>query len=162
MTNMCKYLKLAEKCALENDFDPALNFRLAAVLVKGGQIIATGYNKRSTNSFVEHYADKLRGKRQYCLSTHAELDAICKARIKMDISGSKIYVCRIRKADDQVAMARPCPICETALSNYGVKRAFYTITGNDYGVMKPQNQIINAYENYDYDKVFSNNVAVGF
>lgn len=147
-----KFLKLAEKLVRENDFNPSLGFQLSAVLVKGGQVISVGYNKHSTNSFVEYYADKLRGKRHYCLSTHAELDAICKARTKCDISGSKIYVARIRKADGEVAMARPCPICETALSAYGVKRAYYTIAPNEYGVMKPQNLILKAYSEYDYDE----------
>lgn len=155
---MCKFLKTAEKYTRSNDFDPSLNFHLSAVLVLGGQIISVGYNKRSTNSFVEHYADKLRGKRQYCLSTHAELDAICKARTKCDISGSKIYVARVRKADGEVAMARPCPICETALAAYGIKRAYYTIARGEYGVMKPSNQVLKTYEDYDYDnldKVFA-------
>lgn len=133
---MMKYLKMAERLALEHDYDPVLEYFLCALIIKGGRVVGTGYNKKSTNSFVEHYADLARGTgRDYCMSTHAELDAICKSRAKTDLRGSKIYVVRI-KPSGGIGMAKPCPICQCALLAYGIKKAYYSIADNEYGVMK--------------------------
>lgn len=116
-------------------YDRAQDFHLAAVVVRGGSIISTGYNKTNTNGFVEHFADKVRGKRNFCLSTHAEMDAVLRARSKTDLTGCKIFVARRRLIDGGSGMARPCAICEEVLRSYGIKRAFYTIDANHYGIM---------------------------
>ena len=133
---MHKFLKLAEDLALNHTFDEGLEYQLCAVIVKAGKPISVGFNNRSTNGFVEHYANLARGLRDYCLSTHAEMDAVLKIRNKTDLKGTKIYVARI-KASGGVGMARPCEICERILVNYGIKRAYYTISNNEYGVMRP-------------------------
>lgn len=135
---MLKYLRLAEKFALEHEFDAALEYYLCAVLVRGGGVISVGYNKKATNGFVEHYADQVRGERNYCLSTHAEMDSILRARGKTNLRGTKIYVVRI-KPSGGLGMARPCEICQHILYNYGIKRAHYSITDSEYGVMKLTN-----------------------
>jgi deoxycytidylate deaminase len=132
---MQKYIKMAEKYALDHKFDEGLEYFLCALIVRGGSIISVGFNKKPTNTFVEHYADVARGKRDYCMSTHAELDAICKARAKVDLRGTKLYVTRI-KPSGGMGMARPCEICMGALENYGIKRVYYSIENNEYGVLK--------------------------
>lgn len=135
---MHKFLKMAESFAQTHTYDHGLDYSLCAVIVKSGKPISVGFNNRSTNQFVEHYANLARGRRNYCLSTHAEMDAVLKARNSTDLSGCKIYVSRLLKLGG-VANARPCPICQDVLKNYGIKRAFYTLSDNEYGVMKPQN-----------------------
>lgn len=132
---MHKFLKLAESFGREHTFDQGLEYNLCAVIVKSGKPISVGYNNRATNQFVEHYANLARGKRDYCLSTHAEMDAVLKARNSTDLRGCKIYVARLLKLGG-VANSRPCPICEQVLFNYGIKRAFYTLSDNEYGVMR--------------------------
>lgn len=132
---MHKFLKMAESLALKHTFDDGLEYHLCAVVVKAGKPVSIGYNNRSTNQFVEHYANLARGRRDYCLSTHAEMDAILQARNKTDLNGCKVYVARILKLGG-VAMARPCLICEQMLYNYGIKRAYYTMNDNEYGVMR--------------------------
>jgi len=137
---MHKHLQLAMEYAKSHTYDDTLEYKLCAVIVSGGSVVSVGYNKRNTNAFVEHYADLARGGgRTYCMSTHAELDAILAVRSKIDLSGSKIYVARLRKHKgmEPIGMARPCPICERALFAYGIKRAYYTIDANYYGIMKP-------------------------
>jgi deoxycytidylate deaminase len=69
------------------------------------------------------------------MSTHAEMDAVLKARGKIDLRGSKIYVIRT-KLSGGLGMAKPCEICQHILFNYGVKRAYYSIGEDEYGVMK--------------------------
>jgi len=135
---MLKYLKSAEKLALEHEYDELLGYYLCALIVKGGNILSVGFNKKSTNGFVEHFADLVRGERDYCLSTHAEMDAVLRARGKLDLRGTKIYVVRI-KPSGGLGMAKPCEICEHVLFNYGIRRAYYSINDNEYGVMKVVN-----------------------
>ena len=135
---MHKFLNMAKQNAFAFDYDPYLEYHLCAIIVKGGKVLSVGYNKQATNSFVEHFTDRVRGMRDYCLSTHAEMDAVLKARSKTDLRGSKIYVARVRR-NGELGMARPCSICQTVLHSYGVKRAYYTISDNEYGVMHVKN-----------------------
>ena len=132
---MKKYITIASQFCREHNHDMKV-FKLTAVIVRGGNVISVGYNKSSTNAFVEHYTDIVRGSRDYCLSTHAEMDAILKCRDKTDLVGCKIYIARIRKDNDKLGLARPCEICQRALFNYGIKKAYYSIDSNSYGVMK--------------------------
>lgn len=136
---MHRYLKLALAYCKDNQFCETLDYKLCAVVVRGGAVVSVGFNKHNTNSFVEHYADKVKGHgRDFCMSTHAEQAAVLQARSKSDLSGSKIYVARLRKDAryDPIGMARPCLICEKVLQAYGIKRAYYTIDSDHYGIMK--------------------------
>ncbi len=135
---MHKHLKTAKKLALEHEFDEALEYYLCAIIIKGGRILSIGYNKKATNGFVEHFADIARGKRNYCMSTHAEQDAILQARSKIDLRRTKMYVVRI-KADGSLGMARPCPICQYVLYSYGIQRVIYSINNKEYGTLKVTN-----------------------
>jgi deoxycytidylate deaminase len=133
---MHRYLRYAMQCANEYEFDSEMDYNLCAVIVKGGSIISVGFNKMNTNAFVEHYADLCRGRgRDFCLSTHAEQDAVLKARSKVDLRGCKIFVGRRKKLDGGPGMARPCQICENVLLNYGIRKAYYTINHYQYGRM---------------------------
>jgi deoxycytidylate deaminase len=135
---MHKYLDMALQFAKDHEYHDTLTYNLCAIIVSGGRVMSIGYNKRSTNAFVEHYADKARGRgRDFCLSMHAEQEAVLLARQKTDLTGSKIFVARVRreKTMDPVGMARPCVICENMLRAYGIKRAYYTIDTNHYGIM---------------------------
>lgn len=122
-----------------NDHDYGdLEYHLCAVIVRGGSVISVGFNKRTTNGFVEHYTDLARGQRDWCMSTHAEMDAVLQARQKTDLSGSKIYVIRKRQETKlgTLALSKPCEICQHVLYNYGIRRAYFTIDDDSFGVMK--------------------------
>ena len=152
---MHQYLKLAIKQANQHVYDSNIEYRLCAVVVKGGNVISIGFNQRKTNAFVEHYTDKIRGyERDFCLSTHAEMHAVSQARANTDLRGCKIFVARIRPDKSPTkhvsGLARPCLICQNVLYSYGIKKAFYTIDDYNYGVMKIINHeisdiIINSY-----------------
>ena len=154
---MHQYLKLAIKQATQHSYDSNIEYKLCAVIVKGGNVVSIGFNQRKTNSFVEHYTDKIRGNhRDFCLSTHAEMHAVIQARASTDLRGCKIYVARLRPARSPTksvsGMAKPCEICENVLFSYGIKKAYYTIDDNNYGVMKVSNpdiditdKIVNSY-----------------
>jgi pyrimidine deaminase RibD-like protein len=138
---MHQYLKFAIKQAQNHEYDHNLEYKLCAVIVRGGNVISIGFNQRKTNAFVEHYTDKIRGGgRNYCLSTHAEMHAVALARASTDLRGCKIFVARIRPAESptgsSTGLSRPCPICINVLNAYGIKKAYYTIDDLNYGVMK--------------------------
>lgn len=137
---MNKYLKHAIKCGTQHDYDDFLDYQLCAVIVRGGNIVSVGYNKRNTNGFVEHYIDRVKPTRNYCMNTHAEMDAVAQARSKTDLRGCKIFVARIKKPGShdgrKIGIARPCQICQNVLLAYGIRKAYYTIDDNNYGVMK--------------------------
>jgi len=143
--SMHKHLRTAMAYAESNTYDDPLDYHLCALIVRGGAVISVGYNKTNTNAFVEHYTDIAKGHRDWCMNTHAEMDAVLKVRGKIDLRGCKIFVARRRKLDGQAANARPCEICQHVLFNYGIKRAYYTISDDDFGQMK----IINPANIYD-------------
>lgn len=152
---MNKYLRMALAFASEYLYDHDLEQHLCAIIVRGGSIISVGYNKRNTNTFVEYYGDLAKGERDWCLSTHAEMDAVLKARGKTDLRGCKIYVARRKKIDNSYGMARPCEICQHVLYNYGIRRAYYTISNTDFGQMKIVNPAIAYNKKCFKDKIYS-------
>jgi deoxycytidylate deaminase len=131
---MNRFLEMAKQNALNHTYDDTLDYRLCAVIVSGGRILSVGFNKRSRNSFVLHFQ---KGVRDHCQATHAEQDAILRARKKVDLTGAKIYVVRIGgHGMNTLAMSRPCVMCENILYRYGITRAYYSIDENHYGEMK--------------------------
>lgn len=135
---MQKYLQTALRCADAHEYDAHIDYHLCAAIVRGGSIISVGYNRKTTNAFVEHYTDLVRGTgRGYSLSTHAEMDAVIQARDKTDLTGCKIFVARrCGHMFTNVGLARPCEICFSVLQAYGISKAYYTINDNEFGVMK--------------------------
>ena len=60
---------------------------------------------------------------------HAEA-RVCKKLNK----GSVIYVVRIY-ANGDYAMARPCRTCRKIMKSNGIKRCYYSVGNNEYGVI---------------------------
>lgn len=133
---MKKYLKLALKMCLKHEYDPRLGYNLCCVLVRGGTIISVGYNDINKNSYVDYLSmsDPDGYRRKGFINQHSEVSAILKARKKIDLTGCDAYVVR-SKPSGGVGMARPCNLCQIALGSYGIKRAIYTITDNEFGVL---------------------------
>ncbi len=135
---MNRFLEMAKQQAISHEYDDSLDYRLAAIIVSGGRTMSVGYNKRCRNSFVRHYQ---KGIRDHCQATHAEMDAILRARKKVDLTGSKIYVARVGgHGGKEYAMGRPCDMCENVLYRYGIVKAFYSIDENHFGEMKIMSQ----------------------
>lgn len=152
LDNYPKFLRKAYDYALQHDYDYELNHNLCSVLVKGSNIISVGFNKsRTTNQFMEHYANVARGKRDYYMSIHSECDAILKARNKTDLSRCKMYTIRLcfEPKLGKAAMARSCPICEAAQRAYGVGKSWYSINDDHFGCMT-----IGQNPNQTKDKVY--------
>jgi len=123
--------------------DDSMPAWLTATIVGGGRVLSVGYNSRANSGLQERYKTN-----PHCNSIHAEVDAVLNVRRKIDLRGSKIVVVRRLRADNQnnlaLAMAKPCTMCQAVLRSYGIKRAIYTISNNEYGVLR----IIDPRENH--------------
>lgn len=53
---------------------------------------------------------------------------------KLDV-GSEIYVARVLISTGELALAKPCKNCQRILRSVGVRRAYYSIAPNEYGVV---------------------------
>lgn len=57
-----------------------------------------------------------------------------------------IFVSRVLRKDRSLAMARPCPDCQLKIRAHRVKKVYYTINHNQYGLWIP---------NEDKDRVYT-------
>jgi len=109
---MKKYFRLAKKVAAKGD--DCRSYRLGAVGVrKDGAIVKS---KNIPNRFPEPAA-------------HAEA-RVCR---KLD-QGARVYVVRIDR-QGYLTIARPCDDCQRVMRRRGVKRCYYSMSENEYGVM---------------------------
>lgn len=67
-------------------------------------------------------------------STHAEY----RVSRKMD-QGAVVYVARIRLCNYEFGMSRPCPSCMKVLKSKKVRKIYYTINNQQFGIFDPIN-----------------------
>lgn len=104
------------------------SYRLGAVVVNR-KIRGVGRNRFKTHPIMHKYHVPNR-----LLGVHAEIDA-CLRLPQEQLVGADLYVCRIRK-DRKFATAKPCHVCVEILRRFQVKRVFYTISDDEFGVIK--------------------------
>jgi len=89
-----------------------------AVIVKGGRVLGTGYNKDTNNPIIvspEHI-------RTHC-SRHAEIEAIRDAN--WNVRGATLYVARVNlQGIDR--NSKPCIRCEVVIAETQIKKVIYT------------------------------------
>jgi tRNA(Arg) A34 adenosine deaminase TadA len=109
-----KYLNLAARIAAGATWQEK-HFLLGAVAIRQDGAIVVASNLRTQ--------DRLH-------SAHAEYRVLKKAG-----TNATLYVARIDR-QGQWAMAKPCIKCQSLIKNKKVKCIYYTISPNEYGVMK--------------------------
>jgi tRNA(Arg) A34 adenosine deaminase TadA len=103
-------------------------YRLGAVIVNK-KIRGYGRNQFKTHPIMHRYHRPTR-----LLGIHAEIDA-CLSLPQEQLVGSDLYVCRVLR-NKNMALAKPCPVCLEILRRFQVRRVFYTINKDKYGVIK--------------------------
>jgi len=113
-----RYLNLAKRVARQSQHD---HFKHGAVLVKGGSVINTSYNKSQYTRFGNRFRDT-----RFCghATHHAELGCIL-GLDKALTQGTTLYVVRTNK-EGKFKLSKPCAMCEEALRFCGVKKVIYT------------------------------------
>ena len=92
---------------------PHSRWRVGAVLVRGGSLLSTGYNRYRNDPAQVEFGNA---------SYHAEEVAIRKAG---DTEGSTIYVARITRSG-LLGLAKPCPRCTNMLITEGVSTVVWS------------------------------------
>jgi tRNA(Arg) A34 adenosine deaminase TadA len=105
---------------------PYGRFKLGAVIAQKRKVISMGTNRKKTHPLQDKYAYRPH-LNSWC---HAEIHAISLA-LAGDLVGSDVYVSRVL-SNGSMANSRPCPGCESALKDYGIRRMFYWQNGNYY------------------------------
>lgn len=106
-------MRSAAKAALKSTHR---QHRMGAVIVKGGNILATGYNTMQPSSLLK------------TATRHAEAAAILKVLKEgrqHDLVGADIHVFRFTRGG-RIGLARPCPQCSTLLRSVGISKVHYT------------------------------------
>lgn len=89
-----------------------------AIVVKGGSVLGTGYNKdrnHPDNVSPEHI-------KTHC-SVHAEVEAIRDAG--WNVKGAVLYVARVNRFGED-RYSKPCDRCEVVISETQIKKVIYT------------------------------------
>ena len=122
------YLNLAKRAAQQSQHD---TFKHGAVLVKGGSVLNTSYNKSQHKRF----GNRFRNVRDRGHATHhAELGAIF-GLDRSTTQGATLYVCRTNR-EGKFRMSKPCSMCEQVLRFCGIKRVVYTESENQVAKIK--------------------------
>jgi tRNA(Arg) A34 adenosine deaminase TadA len=104
--------------------------RHGAVLVRGCTVRNVSANKNNYKGWGNRFREKACGYATH----HAELGCILGVDRRQTTNAS-VYVVRVGKEGDY-KMSMPCPMCQSVLRHVGVKKVFYTMSKNKYGVMK--------------------------
>jgi tRNA(Arg) A34 adenosine deaminase TadA len=62
--------------------------------------------------------------------THAEKRLVAKLNV-----GSIVYVARVRRDTGEFGLSKPCFSCMKAMKTAGVKKVYYTISQNEFGMI---------------------------
>lgn len=113
-TKIWNFLEIAGRTASKRSHD-ARDYWLGAAAVRADGVIVTSSNGPAP--------DKNR-------EVHAEY----RVSKKLDY-GATVYVARVRIVDGEFGNARPCPDCQNALKSKKVKKVFYTIGPDEFGIL---------------------------
>ena len=116
MNKVERHFALARVVATKGDtIDARRRYRLGAVGIRYDGAIVSASNLPNRTPASE---------------AHAEARLVK----KLDV-GSIVFVVRITRAG-LLTMARPCKRCQAKMRSRGVKRVYYSITENEYGVFQ--------------------------
>lgn len=124
-----KFIDLAARVA-SNSSDT--EFQIGAVLIRGKNIISTGWNQGSKTHPMQYRMYPQRPG----TGLHAEIHTLQGLR-PYDVAGSDLYICRVRSSGDY-GLSKPCDRCMVILRDYSVKRIFFSEGPDKIGVCRPK------------------------
>ena len=97
----------------------------SVVCDKRGRVLSVGVNSYSkTSPTMKHYAIKAGNPEAQYL--HAEVAALLALNYTDKNKVYKVSVARVLK-NGETGLAMPCPICQLALKDFGIKEVSYTV-----------------------------------
>jgi tRNA(Arg) A34 adenosine deaminase TadA len=121
---MLKLLIEAAKIAMPTNEYDLRDFYLGACGVREDGTMVHAKNGSMHNTRLNHY--------QPLPNSHAETRCL----LKLGRNGI-MYVSRVAKLDYSLRLARPCQNCSYRLKAANVKKVYYTINSNQYGIFFP-------------------------
>jgi len=112
-----RYIQLAKNLAHQSSYG---KIKHGAVLVKGGSVISSAFNKDKFSSFGHRFRKHGCGHATH----HAEIGCILGID-RSKTSGATVYVVRINRKGEY-RLSKPCPMCHEVLKYCGVKKVVYT------------------------------------
>ncbi len=98
-----------------------VSYRHGAIIVSGGRIISTGYNKYGSSKIGREIYPKNRDP-----TIHAELKAILNTTNLDILKGSTLYSARAgRGKNNNYCISTPCPSCVFVMKRFGIKKIVY-------------------------------------
>jgi tRNA(Arg) A34 adenosine deaminase TadA len=113
--NLIKYLQVASEIALPEKKNDLRSFYIGAVGIRPDGVIFTSRNVSCEDKFPAAHAEFRLAKRLN--------------------KNSVVYVARVTKGG-LIALAKPCPKCSIVLKNKGIKKVYYTIDKNHFGILE--------------------------
>lgn len=118
---MLELLKAAAKVAMPSDNSDIRSYFLGCIGIRKDGTIVHSRNGAVHSTSIDNY--------QLIPDAHAE----CRTIKKMD-RGGILYVARVRRKDKCLAMSMPCAICRIKIKAKGIKKVYFTIDENYYGL----------------------------
>lgn len=112
-----------------SEFGDYPRYKIGAVIVYKNQVISVGWNTTKENPIQKEYnIERGFNVESAKNSLHAEIHAIIKSKdLYVDWKKASIFVYREYKNGIR-ALAKPCPACEKAIRDLGIKNVYYTGT----------------------------------
>ena len=124
--DVSRFFSAAAAVAIKKD--DKRGHRIGAVAIRKDGAIVSASNGGIQETAAEYLTVCADGKKRYP-QAHAEV----RLSRKLD-AGSIVFICRVA-GHGSYALAKPCRNCERVLRNKGVKKVYYTISNNEYGVI---------------------------
>jgi len=113
-----------------SEFSDHPQHKIGCVITDKHRIISSGYNSSTKTNPIQKRIDEKRFKCECRGVVHSETNALIPLiKRGYDLSRASIFVYREHK-DGTLAMARPCPGCESLIRACGIRKVYYTTEGS--------------------------------
>ena len=132
MTNKQRKFFKHAKAASEMSSFPKVH--IGAIVTYGSKVVGVGFNSRKSSPIQKKYNIE-RGYDPNVKNNgqiHAEMMCLINTKyLEVDWSKVSLYIYREHK-DHTTALAKPCPACEKAIKERGIKQVYFTTEGIPY------------------------------
>lgn len=126
MSRIERYFNIAKK---ESRKAKNEDYKHGAVLVRGGSVINSSYNMSIPSKFADRH--KIH---DGIATRHAEVNVVLGIDRSMTVN-AVVYVVRVSRGGN-FRLSKPCAMCLSIMKFVGIKRVYYSISNDEYGVIK--------------------------
>lgn len=113
------------------DVRPYKKIKMVSFLLYKGKIVSFGTNSEKTSVKQNYYRKKAIGEDYEYDKRHSEVDCLNKITANVNLKKCELVVIS-KKNDGSFRLAKPCPICQRAIKDYGIKKVWFTTYENGF------------------------------